>query len=122
MVLSTTYDIMARVKPPRGVFGNYPLGHPMGRPLDVEFQINVIKYSLNALTEMTEPGQIRDLPFRWCDDFSWQDWPGALACYLDKRKSRLHEQKIWHDEKGRAHRESVYVLEVPGWDGDWEGK
>jgi hypothetical protein len=113
---------MARVKPPRGVFGNFPLGHPMGRPLDVEFQINVIKYSLNSLSEMTQPGQIRCLPFRWCDDFSWQNWPGALACYLDKRKSRLHEQKIWHDRKGKAHRKTEYVLKVPGWDNDWIGK
>ena len=117
-----TRDIMERVKPPRGVFVNFPLGHPLGRPLDVEFQMNILKDTLKALTEMTEPGQIKDLPYRWCEDFSWQYWPGALACYLDKRKSRLLEQKIWYDEKGKAHRKSEYLWPVPGWISDWEGK
>ena len=122
MVLAPMRDIMARAKPPRGVFANFPAEHPLGRPLDVEFQMNVIKYTLNALTEMTEAGEVRDLPYRWSEDFSWQDWPGAMACYLDKRKSKLKDQKIWYDENGKAHRKMEYLWAVPGWTSDWEGK
>ena len=122
MVLATTRDIMARVNPPRGVFGNFPLGHPLGRPLDADFQTKVLKFTLNALTEMTEPGQIRDLPYRWCDDFSWQKWPGTLPCYIDKTKSRLVDQKIWYDENGKSHRKTEYKWPIPGWTSDWEGK
>ena len=122
MVLATTRDIMKRVKPPRGVYGNFPLGHPLGRPLDVEFQMNVLKDALNALTEMKEPGQIKDLPYRWCEDFSWQYWPGIAACYLDKRKSLFLDEKIWRDAEGKAHRSAEFVGPIPGWTSDWEGK
>jgi hypothetical protein len=122
VVLSTTRDILARAKAPRGVFGNFPTDHPLGRPLDVEFQMNVLKSTLNAFTEVTEPGKVIDLPFRWSDDFSWQDWLDAMICYLDKRNSRLKQHKIWYDEEGKAHRTNEFSLPVPGWDSDWEGK
>ena len=72
---------------------------------------------------MKEPGEVRDLPYRWCEnDFSWQYWPGAMACYLDKTKSRLKSQTIWYDDDGKAHRKQEYNLAVPGWTSDWEGK
>ena len=119
VVLGMMRDILESVKPPRGVFVNFPAGHPLGRPLDVEFQTDVIKDTLNALCEVTEPGRIKDLPQRWSNDFSWQYWPGALACYLDKRKSRIQDQVIWYDENGKAHRKTEYFWPVPGWVDDW---
>ena len=119
VVLGMMRDILERVKPPRTIFANFPAGHPLGRPLDIAFQKNVITYALNALSEITEPGEIRDLPYRWSNDFSWQYWPGALACYLDKRKSRLQDQVIWYDAKGKAHRKMEYIWPVPGWVSDW---
>jgi D-proline reductase (dithiol) PrdB len=122
VVIGMMRDIMERVKPPRGVFVNFPVGHPLGRPLDIEFQANVIKDALNALSEMKVGGGIIDLPYRWSNDFSWQYWPGALPCYIDKRKSRLLDLVIWYDEEGKAHRRMKYVLPVPGWDDDWSDK
>ena len=122
VVLGMMRDIMERVKPPRGVFVNFPVGHPLGRPLDIEFQTNVIKNTVNALSEIKVGGEIIDLPYRWSDDFSWQYWPGALPCYLDKRKSRLLDLVIWYDDEGKAHRRMKYVLPVPGWDNDWSDK
>jgi hypothetical protein len=119
VVLGMMRDILESVRPPRGVFVNFPPGHPLGRPLDIEFQTDVIKDTLNALREMNEPGRVKDLPYRWSNDFSWQYWPGALACYLDKRKSRLQDQVIWYDEKGKAHRKMEYTWPVPGWVNDW---
>ena len=122
VVLGMMRDIMKRVKPPRGVFVNFPVGHPLGRPLDREFQMKVIRDTLNVLCGMQEGGMIKDLPYRWSDDFSWQYWPNALPCYLDKRKSRLQDLVIWYDEKGKAHRRMSYVWQVPGWDDDWSDK
>ena len=122
VVLGMMRDIMEKVKPPRGIFVNFPVGHPLGRPLDSEFQINVIKDAMSALSEVKIGGEIIDLPYRWSDDFSWQYWPGALPSYLDKRESRLQDLVIWHDEKGKAHRKMNYVWPVPGWDDDWSGK
>ena len=123
VVLATTRDIMARANPPRGVYGNFPLGHPVGRPLDIEFQMNVLKDTLNALTEVTEPGTIKDLPYRWRNDFSWQSQPGVTACYLDKRKSidEHIDLRYWYDEQGKVHVDSKSGP-VPGWDTDWEDK
>jgi hypothetical protein len=122
VVLSGTRDIMLMAKPPRGVFVNFPLHHPLGRPLDIGFQMKVLKDTVNALTEITDPGKIKDLPYRWLEnDFSWQDRLDAIVCYLDKRKSHLLNQKIWYDAEGKAHRKNEYTP-VPGWTSDWEGK
>jgi hypothetical protein len=122
VVMSMMRDILVSAKPPRSVFVNFPADHPLGRPLDVDFQIKTLKFALNSLTGITEPGEVRDLPHRWSEDFSWQYWPGAMVCYMDKTKSRLKQQKIWYDENGKAHRKTEYNLAVPGWTHDWEGK
>lgn len=120
VVLAAMYDIMARAKPPRGVFANFPADHGLGRPLDTTFQLNVLRYTLNALSGIKDPGEIRDLPYSWREDFSWQEWPGIMACYFEKQKSRIKDQKIWHDDEGKAHRKNIYRWTIPGWIDNWE--
>lgn len=94
---------------------NFPMGHPLGRPLDVNFQMNILKRTLSAFTEMDEPGKIKDLQMRWSEDFSWQEWLGALVSYLDKKESKLTITEIWHDAEGKTHRRVKYKP-VPGWE------
>lgn len=52
-------------RPPRVVFLKWPLGHPLGEPGRVDQQTRVLTVALSALEEMTEPGTIIDLPYRW---------------------------------------------------------
>jgi hypothetical protein len=122
VVISMMRDILYRVKPPRGVFVNFPIGHSLGRPSDKTFQMHIIKDALSVLNEAKIPGKITDLPYRWSDDFSWQYWPRALVSYIDKRKSKLSEQTIWSDAAGVTHRKMEYPWPVPGWIDDWSGK
>ena len=87
-------DIMAKVKPPRTVFIDYPLGYTAGRPNNVGNQRDIIKAGLDALNQFETPGGIIDLPFTWSgNDRSWEEDMRAL--YLDKRESSiLKRQRI----------------------------
>lgn len=53
------------VRPPRTVFLRWPYGHPLGEPGNVAQQLAVIRAAFRALVEVTEPGTIVDLPWRW---------------------------------------------------------
>ena len=68
-------DIMRQVKPPRAVFLNFPFGHNIGRPLDKELQMSIIKDAFDALKSINEPGTVIDLPYEWGEEFSYT--PGA---------------------------------------------
>jgi len=54
-----------KVKPPRTVHLRWPFGHPLGEPSHVAQQRAVLRKAFEALYDITEPGQIVDLPFRW---------------------------------------------------------
>lgn len=53
------------VRPPRAVFLNWPMGHPLGEPFKTGVQMAVINSAFKALETIKEPGTIIDLPFRW---------------------------------------------------------
>jgi D-proline reductase (dithiol) PrdB len=53
------------VRPPRTVFLRWPYGHPFGEPGNAAQQRTVLRAAFKALVEITEPGQIVDLPYRW---------------------------------------------------------
>lgn len=53
------------VRPPRTVFLKWPYGHPLGEPGNVPQQRAVVRAAFKALVEITEPGTIVDLPWRW---------------------------------------------------------
>jgi D-proline reductase (dithiol) PrdB len=73
--LGSCRDMMARVKAPRNVFVNFPLGHQCGKPNDEHMQNQILRDTLNYLAEAETPGGIKDLPYEWHEPFDW-------ACYL----------------------------------------
>ena len=58
-------DWMGRIKPPRALWVKFPRGSMLGEPGNVKRHRNVILDALKALTTMTEPGTIQELPYRW---------------------------------------------------------
>ncbi|MDI6879824.1 MAG: hypothetical protein QMD16_10715 [Desulfitobacteriaceae bacterium] len=69
---------MERIKLPRSVFINYPLGHPCGKPLDVPLQTQILKDTLNFFSTVSIPGQIKDLPDQWGEDFGWNSYVNGV--------------------------------------------
>ena len=64
-------DMMGLVKPPRSVFVDFPLGHPLGRPGDKDLQIRILKDALERLAGARVPGEIVELPYQWEKPFDW---------------------------------------------------
>ena len=65
ITLSTIPDFTASVGAPRIAGIAYPQGRSVGQPHDVEGQRAVVRATLRALVEITEPGGRVDLPFEW---------------------------------------------------------
>ena len=65
---------MARVKAPRNVFVNFPLGRQCGKPDNTELQTNILKAALIHLETAKTPGEFSDLPFEWDEPFDWDDY------------------------------------------------
>ncbi len=73
--MTSALDITRKVKPPRALFLNFPLGHQAGKPFEPELQREIAKRALLALEEMKEPGEILMLPYEWLEggDRSWEE-------------------------------------------------
>ena len=71
--LSSALSITQSVKPPRAVYVDYPLGHTAGKPNDLDDQELIMRRTLSAITEITEPGSIVDLKRRWSDSDEWKN-------------------------------------------------
>jgi hypothetical protein len=65
ITLSSIPDLTAAVSVPRLAAIEYPLGYLLGQPGDREGQTAVLRATLHALAEMTEPGSVARLPFEW---------------------------------------------------------
>jgi hypothetical protein len=63
--LGNMADRMAYIKPPRALMVKFPRGSMFGEPGNVVRQRGIILDALDALKTMTEPGTIRELPYRW---------------------------------------------------------
>lgn len=63
--ISIVRSYSEKVKPPRTVHLRWPFGHPLGEPFNVAQQRAVLRRAFQALTDIREPGEIVDLPFRW---------------------------------------------------------
>jgi len=95
LTMSVAHDITELVRPPRAAFVNYPMGQTVGRPGHVEEQRSIVRAALTAVTEMSEPGCIVDLPFdlveRAPDGRPWQQWvytPEYRARWMGSRDDR----------------------------------
>jgi D-proline reductase (dithiol) PrdB len=62
--ISLNRTITLKVKPPRAIYPGFTLGHPMGRPNDIEFQYRVIKDALQKLYTMKEPGTLLGIDYQ----------------------------------------------------------
>lgn len=54
----------------------FPFGHPLGRPGDVDTQMGIVRAALRLLEEAKEPGEIRELDYVWPQelDEAKRDW------------------------------------------------
>ena len=73
LCMSSALDITRSVNPPRAAFLDYPLGHTTGKPHQPELQRDILIEALNGFTELTIPGSIKILPFRWSEDDAWKE-------------------------------------------------
>ena len=80
VAVSITRDLTEAVGIPRAVFVKWPLGHPLGEPDRPAQQRTVIFDALCLLLEAEEPGQIRDLGYRWRrEEYQEPDWSRLRA-------------------------------------------
>jgi len=61
-------EITRKVKPPRAVFTNLPMGHPLGFPGQRFRQIQVLRLLLKYLKDIQIPGTTIDLDLTESDD------------------------------------------------------
>lgn len=74
VTLSSALDITEKVRPPRTVFINYPLGHTAGKPNDVKDQKSILQEALQML-QHAKPGEIRVLENVWHESNWDEDLP-----------------------------------------------
>jgi hypothetical protein len=115
--LTSARTITERVRQPRAVFLDVPLGHTSGPPGDREMQRHVVCRALELATEMMVPPTIENLDLRWHHD-DWKSKPlswnrtredagpaaesGASSKTLDTRTPRTDEPQYQTDEDRRA--------------------
>jgi hypothetical protein len=59
--ISLSRRITEKVRPPRALLVDFPLGHPMGNPFDDGLHKRILAEALKHLKDITEPGTIVDL-------------------------------------------------------------
>jgi hypothetical protein len=70
-------DIMRRIRPPRAVFLDFPLGHPIGKAFDHGLQRSILRDTLGFLKTARPPADLRILPYVWGEPFTYV--PGSAA-------------------------------------------
>jgi len=58
-------DRMGHIKPPRALLVKFPRGSMLGKPGNDPRQRRIIRDALKALSDMTQPGTVQELPYRW---------------------------------------------------------
>jgi D-proline reductase (dithiol) PrdB len=71
--VSIQRELTEKVRPPRAVYLRWPYGHPLGEAFHVAQQRWIVLETLRALGEITVPGTIRDLGYRWKKPGPWDD-------------------------------------------------
>ena len=75
---------MSRVRPPRAVFVDHPVGRTFGPPHDRARNEAVLRTALAELPRFDRPGEIHDPGFRWSPD-------GSRASEEELRTEMLHD-------------------------------
>ena len=63
--MGNAIDRMSLIKPPRALLVKFARGSMFGEPGNKDRQRRIIMDGLEALGTMTEPGSIKELPYRW---------------------------------------------------------
>ena len=71
LLIGTVRDIVERVKPPRALCIDNPVGRTFGRPRASRKQESLLAEALGHAHAFKRKGQIIDLPG------NWTEWPGA---------------------------------------------
>jgi len=79
VVLASNLAITERARPPRALFCDFPLGRPLGRPLDASFQRRVLEAALSLLERPRGP-ILETFPEKIVDEVDT-----AVACVLPPR-------------------------------------
>ena len=69
--VSTGRDLTARVKPPRSLFVNAPMGNNFGPPDDAAQQLSILRTALALIHEADEGGVLIDFPYTWPEAFEF---------------------------------------------------
>jgi hypothetical protein len=73
VVFGCARDIVERCGVPRFVFSDFPLGNPIGRPLDASMQREVLGLGLDLLVRARTPRTTVVNPHEWSPDHSWKE-------------------------------------------------
>jgi hypothetical protein len=87
-------DMMDRVKAPRSVFVDFPLGRQCGRPGDLQGQRGILKYALQVLASARVPGRIVDLPYAWEEPFGWESYQRDVADMLQDEGAKVQKWTV----------------------------
>lgn len=88
---------MAQVKTPRPVFVNFPLGHPCGKPHDIELQRSILRDALQYFVTASVPGEVLDLQYEWGEPF---DFEGSFKAVEEMVKEEGWPPQDWVPQKG----------------------
>ena len=84
---------MARVKAPRNVFIDFPLGHNCGLPFDAKMQNRILKDTLKVLVTAKIPGEVFDMPYEWDSAFSWETYQKDVQEMIEQEGIAAQEWK-----------------------------
>lgn len=101
--MTSALDITKAVNPPRAAFLDYPLGHTTGKPHQPALQREILLEALAGFTDLTAPGSVKTLPFKWSGDLSWQE---TAQRGPDDRRPRYDVPQYQYEED--RHRASIH--------------
>ena len=100
LCMTSALDITQAVNPPRAAFLDYPLGHTTGKPHQPALQREILLEALAGFSDLSAPGAVKMLPFKWSDDRSWQET--AQRGPDDRRPRYDTPQYQYEEDRARA--------------------
>lgn len=98
--MTSALDITQAVNPPRAAFLDYPLGHTTGKPHQPALQREILLAALAGFSDLSAPGAVKMLAFKWSDDWSWQET--AQRGPDDRRPRYDTPQYQYEEDRARA--------------------
>ncbi len=99
LCMASALSIIEAVRPPRGVFIDFPLGHTSGKPFDTAQQDDLLARTLQAFETIRTPGEVLRFADCWGDtDGTGDAWKLAvLNPGGDDRSERRDTPQYQHD-------------------------